>query len=328
MSEPERSCSGSFEARATCRSIAAVPGAGPVTRVPHLLDRIAEPGRAAPQRQPIFNIPWPILATLAVLIGIHALRQVVPDAWDDALFTRLAFVPGRFTYALAPDRVVGAVVALARHGAEGYRQAQAERFFLGDGSPEPWTAVSYALLHADWSHVGLNGVWLLAFGTPVARRFGAWRFFIFMAVTAWAGAVAQWAASPLDLEPVIGASAAVSGCMGATLRFMFQPHVPMAAIVEAVGDGRRRAFLQPAPPLRAVRSAGRALPVRVAWFATNLLFGLGSVSFGIGGGAVAWQAHIGGFAAGLLLFSAFDPIRRADPDDLAPPAPRDPTADP
>ena len=72
----------------------------------------------------------------------------------------------------------------------------------------------------------------------------------------------------------------------------------------------------------------RALTFLIAWFATNLLFGLGSISFGIGGGAIAWQAHIGGFAAGLLLFSAFDPVRRADSAGLAPPAPLDPAADP
>jgi membrane associated rhomboid family serine protease len=268
------------------------------------------------------------VATLALLIGIHAVRQVIPDGWDDALFTRLALVPGRLTYAVAPDRVIGSVVALARQGAEGYRQAQAERFFFGDGTAEPWTTVSYALLHADWGHVGLNGVWLLAFGTPVARRLGAWRFFAVLAVTAFAGAMVQWAAHPLDLAPVIGASAAVSGCMGATLRFMFQPHVPMEAVVEAVGDGRRQAFLRPAQPLRAVLTDSRALTFLLAWFATNLLFGLGSISFGIGGGAIAWQAHIGGFLAGLLLFSAFDPRRGADPADVAPSAPLDPTAEP
>ncbi|WP_237477709.1 rhomboid family intramembrane serine protease [Lichenibacterium dinghuense] len=299
-----------------------------------MLDRTAEPGRAAAPRQPLFNIPWPIAATLAVLLGIHAVRQVLPEGWDDALFTHLAFVPGRFTFAVAPDRVVGAVVTLAQHGADGYRQAQAERFFLGDGSPEPWTAVSYALLHADWGHVGLNGIWLLAFGTPVSRRFGAWRFFAFLTVGAVAGAAMQWAAQPLDLAPVIGASAAVSACMGATLRFMFQPHVPLAAIVEAVGDRRRRASFQPAQPLREVLRDSRALTFLAAWFATNLLFGLYSSSLGMGGGAIAWQAHIGGFLAGLLLFPAFDPARPGDPaagepslGDLAPSAPADPAAD-
>lgn len=326
MGRPTEGGTGSFAPRRDLSLRRRRPGSAPATKVSHLLDRTAAPERAAPQRQPIFDIPWPIAATLVVLVGIHALRQVLPDAWDDALFTRLAFVPGRFSYAVVPDRVVGAVVALARHGAEGYRQAQAERFFLGDGTLQPWTALTYALLHADWGHIGLNGVWLLAFGTPVARRFGARRFFAFMAVTAAAGAVAQWAAHPLDLEPVIGASAAVSGCMGAALRFMFRPHVPLSALVDAVGDGRRRAFLAPAQSLREVLSDSRSLTFLVAWFATNLLFGLGSISFGIGGGAIAWQAHIGGFAAGLLLFPAFDPVPRGDPAGSA--APPDPAADP
>ena len=51
-----------------------------------------------------------------------------------------------------------------------------------------WTFVTYAFIHGDWTHLGLNGVWLLAFGTPVARRFGMARFLAFFAVTAAAGA--------------------------------------------------------------------------------------------------------------------------------------------
>ena len=284
-----------------------------------MLDRSAEPTGPAPQRQPVFNIPGVIVAILLLLVGIHLGRQFIPDAWDDALFTRLAFVPGRLTYLFAPDRVVGAVVKLAGQGADGYRQAQAERFFLGDGTFEPWTTVTYGLLHADWAHVGLNGVWLLAFGTPVARRFGHWRFFAFLAVTAWAGALVHWATHPLDLEPVIGASAAVSGCMGATLRFMFQPHVPMAAIIDdAAGEGRQAAFVQPARPLLAVLTDRRSVTFLVAWFLTNLLFGVGSLSMALASGPVAWEAHIGGFAVGLLLFRLFDPVRRTGSADLDP----------
>ena len=58
---------------------------------------------------------------------------------------------------------------------------------------EIWTFVTYALIHGDWTHLGLNSVWLLAFGTPVARRFGALRFLAFFAVTAAAGAAAHLA---------------------------------------------------------------------------------------------------------------------------------------
>jgi membrane associated rhomboid family serine protease len=44
------------------------------------------------------------------------------------------------------------------------------------------------------------------------------------------------------------------------------------------------------------------------WFAVNLLFGIGVVSLTGGDESVAWQAHIGGFVAGLVLFAAFDPV--------------------
>jgi membrane associated rhomboid family serine protease len=49
------------------------------------------------------------------------------------------------------------------------------------------------------------------------------------------------------------------------------------------------------------------------WFGVNIIFGVGSIAIGVDGANVAWQAHIGGFLAGLLLFSLFDPIPRADP---------------
>lgn len=289
-----------------------------------MLDRPAEAEDPVPQRQPIFDIPGPVAAVLALLVAIHVGRLLVPDGWDDALFSHLAFVPGRFTYGVAPDRVVGAMVDLAGQGAEGYRSAQAERFFLGDGSPQPWTAVTYALLHADTAHITLNGVWLLAFGTPLARRFGATRFFAFLTATAAAGAAAQWAAHPLDLAPVIGASASVSGCMGAALRFMFRPQVRVGAMVEDAGGSRRRAFVQPAQPLREVVRDRRAVTFLIAWFATNLLFGLGSISLGLGSGPIAWEAHIGGFLVGLLLFGLFDPLRGTAMADLAPSAPDEP----
>ena len=54
----------------------------------------------------------------------------------------------------------------------------------------------------------------------------------------------------------------------------------------------------------------------------NIIFGVGSIAIGAEGADVAWQAHIGGFFAGLLLFSVFDPIPR-DGRTVVPAAPRD-----
>ncbi|MGH6715024.1 MAG: rhomboid family intramembrane serine protease, partial [Bradyrhizobium sp.] len=50
------------------------------------------------------------------------------------------------------------------------------------------------------------------------------------------------------------------------------------------------------------------------WFGVNLLFGMGSIAVGEQGATIAWQAHIGGFFAGLVLFSMFDRVPRADAD--------------
>jgi len=56
---------------------------------------------------------------------------------------------------------------------------------------------------------------------------------------------------------------------------------------------------------------GRVLAFLAIWFGVNLVFGIGSIAIGMDGASVAWQAHIGGFFAGLVLFSLFDPVPRA-----------------
>ena len=92
-----------------------------------------------------------------------------------------------------------------------------------------WTFFTYAFLHADLMHLGLNLAWLLPFGTALARRFGAWRYILFMLVTSAAGALAHLVSHWGALEPMIGASAAISGAMAAAMRFVFQQGGPLAA---------------------------------------------------------------------------------------------------
>ena len=78
------------------------------------------------------------------------------------------------------------------------------------------------------------------------------------------------------------------------------------------------AYRVPAIPLVHVLSDARVLIFLGVWFGINLMFGLGSLSFTGGDQPVAWQAHIGGFLAGLLLFSWFDPApNRPQYDDIA-----------
>jgi membrane associated rhomboid family serine protease len=68
--------------------------------------------------------------------------------------------------------------------------------------------------------------------------------------------------------------------------------------------------------LRSFRNP-RVLGFLAVWFGVNIVFGIGSIAIGAEGASVAWQAHIGGFLAGLVLFSLFDPVPRAAADVAA-----------
>jgi membrane associated rhomboid family serine protease len=166
-----------------------------------------------------------------------------------------------------------------------------------------WTFVSYAFIHADWTHLGINAIWLLPFGSAVARRFGTSRFLTFFAVTAAAGAVLHLATHAGEQYPMIGASASISGAMAAAMRFAFQRGGPLGLFRGADGD----AYRVPAIPLTGILRDPRVALFLAVWFGINILFGLGSFPVTGSEQPVAWQAHIGGFLAGLVLFSWFDP---------------------
>jgi membrane associated rhomboid family serine protease len=234
--------------------------------------------------EPIFNLPPIVIWTVAVLVLVHVLRMcVLTDAQDMQLLLTFAFIPARFD----ADLLVGGS-------------------FPGGAGADLWTFFSYAFLHADFLHIGLNLAWLVPFGTALARRFGAWRYVAFMLVTAAAGALAYLVSHPGAMVPMIGASAAISGAMAAAMRFIFQPRGPLELWREGVGNGE--AYRVPAASLFATLRDMRFLMFLAAWLGLNLLIGLGTVSFGEAGQEIAWQAHIGGFFAGLLLFGAFDPV--------------------
>lgn len=248
------------------------------------------------KREPLFNIPSVIVGLLAVLALIHAVRTyVLTDQQDMEFLLTFAFIPSRYDTSI----VLGGVLP-------------------GGFGAELWTFVTYALIHADWTHYGVNAVWLLPFGSAVARRFGPLRFLLFFAVTAAAGAALHLATHAGQEVPVIGASAAISGTMAAAMRFAFQRGGPL----NFHRNGDATDYRVPAIPLSGVLRDPRVIAFVAVWFGINILFGLGSLPLP-GAGAnqvVAWQAHIGGFLAGLIFFSWFDPApQEPHPDDIAMP---------
>jgi membrane associated rhomboid family serine protease len=230
-------------------------------------------------REPIFNVPSVLVATLAVLVLVHAVRSLLAQDANIEVLLLFAFIPARYdTNILANATWPGGVGA------------------------DIWTFVTYSLLHADWMHLLFNSVWLLAFGTPLARRFGPARFLAFFAVTAAAGALAHLITHFGQMVPMVGASGAISGAMSGAMRFAFQRGGPLTF------GGSQESYRVPALSLADSFRDPRVLAFLAVWFGLNLLFGLGSVSFTGNEQPVAWQAHVGGFIAGLVLFSWFDPV--------------------
>jgi membrane associated rhomboid family serine protease len=231
-------------------------------------------------REPILTLPGPLTALLALMFGVHIARLVLPLDVDHWVVWAFGFVPARYDSSLIAER------------------------FPGGAGAGVWSFITYSLLHADISHIGFNALWLLPFGSALARRFGAIRFYFFLAVTAIAGAGAHLLTHEHEVAPMIGASAAVSGAMAASMRFAFGRGGFLSL---RRGDAHAAAFVPALPLLQALRHP-RVLAFLAVWFGVNIVFGIGSITVGSQSATVAWQAHIGGFVAGLLLFSLFDPI--------------------
>ena len=223
-----------------------------------------------PDREPMFNAPRVIVLFLAVLLLLHGLRGLIsPDSDVEWLFA-FAFVPARFSLAVGWDSLDGLITAMRATSVAPDEHEQLGRFLLETGEFQPWTLVTYALLHGSWTHVILNSVWILAFGTPVARRLGAGRMVVFLAVTAAAGAIAQWIVDPAEIMPLVGASASASGLMAASLRFAFgalgrpvnPSFVRLRSLKEIWADKLSRGFL-------------------LIWLVTNVAIGLLGGSLGL-----------------------------------------------
>jgi membrane associated rhomboid family serine protease len=252
--------------------------------------------------EPVFNIPPVVLAILAVCVLVYAGEALLLTEREDFEFVYFfGFVPARYD----PD-LWGA------------------NLFPGGIGATIWTFLTYAFLHGSTLHLGMNAIWFLPFGSAVARRFGSMRFIAFFLVTAAAGAVAHLVTHFRETLPMIGASAAISGMMAGAIRFAFQHGGPLTIFrTDEAG------YHVPAAPLAVALRDTRVVIFLVAWFGSNLLFGIGSVNLPGVEETIAWQAHIGGFMAGLLLFSLFDPVKQALLDPSAPqfPPPDDPLPD-
>jgi membrane associated rhomboid family serine protease len=253
------------------------------------------------RREPAFFMPPVVLILIIALLAIHGVVSLLNEEVRDSVYFDWGFVPGRLTGLLAPGWIADLVSrASANPAALASARLLRETGALNDGG-RLYTVATYAFLHGSWTHVGVNCIWMAAFGPPVARQFGSARFALFFLVTAIAGALAHWLYSPYEAFPMIGASAADSGLMAAAARFIFRPGAALAADPFAAGSRNARAAT-----LLELLTDRRALIFIGIWMATNFIFGAGAGALNSAEAPVAWVAHVGGFLAGLLLFGAFD----------------------
>ncbi|WP_425107346.1 rhomboid family intramembrane serine protease [Ancylobacter sp.] len=249
---------------------------------------VLEPPRlAAHRREPLLNVPPVITVLAAAMLLIQLVRDWVDVETGIEILALFAFIPARYDPSILAEGVLP-----------------------GGAAADAWTFITYAFLHGGWAHVGLNLLWMLVFGTPVAQRFGVLRFLLFFAFTAAAGAGLHLVTHEGELVPMIGASATVYGFMAAAARFMFTRE-RQGAWRSGMMDG---AAQFPAMPLTEVLRSRRVITFIGVVLVINLAFGLG-VPMSPVEGTLAWQAHMGGFLAGLLAFPLFDPIRRRPGSD-------------
>jgi membrane associated rhomboid family serine protease len=222
------------------------------------------------RREPVFNLPGVVIAFIAVCVGAYFVSNYALDesqyVW---LLLHAAFIPVLYS----------GQVPLDFHPIAG--------------------PVTYSLLHGGIAHLAINMIWLAAFGSPLANRLGAMRFVLFWIVTSLAAAGLHYLVYPTSQAPLVGASGAISGMMGAAARFGFRID----------RSSNRPAFGGPVLPIPTVLTMRGPVTFLAVWMVINLITGL--VGFEPGQESqIAWEAHIGGFAVGFFFVSAFDRHRR------------------
>jgi membrane associated rhomboid family serine protease len=159
------------------------------------------------------------------------------------------------------------------------------RLLAGWEDPEQWQTVATSMfLHGGVAHLLGNCWFLWVFGNNVEDRLGFFGFGLFYLVTGAAAAGAQVLVDPSSSVPMVGASGAISGVLGAYLVFF-----PRAWVISFVP------WIVPILPIPAVVFLG-------FWFVVQAWAGVGSLMAGTAGaGGVAWWAHAGGFLAGVCI---------------------------
>ena len=149
--------------------------------------------------------------------------------------------------------------------------------------PPPFTLLTSMFVHGGFFHVFWNMLFLWIFGDNIEDRLGKIKFIIFYLLTGIAASMTHVAMNPDSAIPLIGASGAIAGILGAYI--VLYPRAKILTLLFFF-------FFVQVVKIPAIIFLG-------IWFLTQIL------NIGAGGG-IAWYAHIGGFATGVVLIFLFD----------------------
>ncbi len=216
-----------------------------------------------------------VLITLNVLAWIFV-QRLGSESGLGASICALGLVPGELLRTLAP----------------GTRLEMGPGIFcMLSASPNWFTPVTHMFLHGGWLHLIGNMWFLWIFGGNVEDSMGHGRFVAFYLLCGLAAAAAQIYVNPRSGIPMVGASGAIGGVMGAYI--LLYPWVQVNMLLFL-------GFFWKTFSISAVWMLGY-------WFVVQLIGGVGAI--GAHGGGVAFWAHVGGFVAGALLVLLFrDPV--------------------
>ncbi|MFC1968482.1 rhomboid family intramembrane serine protease [Chloroflexota bacterium] len=184
-----------------------------------------------------------------------------------------------FTYLIIITNVIFFFFELT-HGAEFIIRWSfiASRFIENPLTDFP-TFLTSMFMHAGWLHIAGNMLYLWIFGDNIEERFGHFKFLAFYLACGLVSTLAQMIFNLDSGIPLLGASGAIAGVLGAYI-IMF-PLVPVRVLLGC--------FIAPLPTIMVIG----------VWIVLQFFYGVGSLG-GVAEGGVAYMAHIGGFIAGLM----------------------------
>jgi membrane associated rhomboid family serine protease len=232
-----------------------------------------------PGDQPLIGVPKPVMVLVIALLVAYFVPPLVWSDWDGRSGFFFSFIPARLSGNLIIPQQPGSAY---------------------------WSMLTYAFLHGSIFHLTVNSLWLVVFGTPVARCLGGPRFFALAALASIAGALASLVVHWGQYIELIGASGAVSGMLSAAIPVMY-------------GRGASQNFRSRAPreyfsvlPFADLLQNYRALWFMAIWMFFTLFTGASQLILPtalIAETQIAWEAHLGGFIAGLVAIYLFAPRR-------------------